>query len=93
MSEERGSYVTAGESSRREVTCECGNPLWTEVIAGDLIYLVFGNSREGGGIMCQHYSGGCLKCGRVLEWHANQVRLDRLINKLTSQRENVCTQT
>lgn len=80
MSEGEASYQ-GGEKIIRAVSCECGNPLWQEVIEGEKIYL------DVAGLEILHFSGTCGDCGRRLEWHCNQVRLERLVERVMRQRK------
>ena len=96
MSEQDNGYYTgldmaAGAdqtviSSRQAIVCECGAPLWTEVImqlsARDEIYIVFDH-----GPTCQHFSGACSGCGKRLEWHAPEQKLERLVRRRVKQRK------
>lgn len=75
------------DSIRRLINCECGQPLWVEVIDGSEIYIELGQPLDCDRMVlkCQHYSGSCNHCGRHLEWHCNQVRLERLIQKIVNR--------
>ena len=80
MSEVKTTYQ-AGETMQRLVFCECEWPIWTEVIEAGRIFIRIA------GVEIEHVSGRCGACGRRLEWHANQVRLERLIERVIKQRE------
>lgn len=72
---------SAGRASREQIYCECGNLLWTEVVDGDDIYLMLGTVKN------LHFSGSCGSCGRRLEWHVHEQKLERLIRRRLNQRE------
>ena len=91
MNERPEEYVTLPvqdppELLRTAIACECGNPLWVEVISDDAIYLVIGDERQEDGLICLHFSGGCRKCGKRLEWHAPEQKLARLIRRRIERR-------
>ncbi len=78
MSEHSEVYQADGRQVI-EAYCECGAFLWNEIILNGSIHI------EIGGKEFDHVSGRC-KCGRRLEWHANQVRLERLLERLLRAR-------
>jgi hypothetical protein len=85
MSEKAEAYFSAEQPeilvSRQAIFCECGAPLWTEVISGEEIYIVFER-----GPVAFHFSGGCPGCGKRLEWHAPEQKLERLVRSRIKQR-------
>jgi len=84
MTEKAEKYEVG--QARRAIVCECGNPLWDEVIVGNTIYLVVGGGEDHNGIVMFHYSGACRRCWRPLEWHCNQVRLEKLVERVMEGR-------
>ncbi len=95
MSEKDNGYIcgmdmaAAGEDrivamSRQAIFCsDCGAPRRTEVISGDEIYIVFDK-----GPICFHFSGGCL-CGKRLEWHSGEQKLERLIRRRLKKKRGI----
>jgi len=81
MSEDKGVYQ-ARDKLVRDVDCVCGNRLWQEIIDGDQIYLSVAD------LIVLHFSGECGGCGRRIEWHCNQVRLDRLVARVLDGRKH-----
>ena len=64
------------DTSYSNVECSgCGAFLWVQVASHDEAFLLLG------GMRISSISGKCAVCGEEYYWRAEQVRMERLVNK------------